>query len=55
MFSLPTLANPHFAESNIHSKIKSRFSLLAIAVIGSLSLAACQKPAETAASTETTT
>ncbi len=54
MFSLPILANPQFVESNIHSKLKSRVSLLAIAVISSLSLAACQKPAETATSTETT-
>ncbi|MBH0086806.1 urea ABC transporter substrate-binding protein [Psychrobacter sp. SCQQ22] len=38
----------------MHSKLKSRVSLLAIAVISSLSLAACQKPAETATSTETT-
>ncbi|WP_286739456.1 urea ABC transporter substrate-binding protein [Psychrobacter sp. UBA3068] len=34
--------------------MKSHFSLLAIAVVGSLSLAGCQKPAETA-TTETTT
>ncbi len=54
MFSLPTLANPQFVDAHLHGKIKSRFSLLAIAVVGSLSLAGCQKPAETAASTETT-
>lgn len=54
MFSLPILANPQFVESNIPNKLKSRVSLLAIAVISSLSLAACQKPAETATSTETT-
>ena len=55
MFSLPTLANPQFVNAHLHGKIKSRFSLLAIAVVGSLSLAGCQKPAETAASTEATT
>ncbi|WP_339727007.1 transporter substrate-binding protein, partial [uncultured Psychrobacter sp.] len=38
----------------MQGKIKSRFSLLAIAVVGSLSLAGCQKPAETATATETT-
>lgn len=54
MFSLPTLANPQFVETHLQGKIKSRFSLLAIAVVGSLSLAGCQKPAETATATETT-
>ena len=54
MFSLPTLANPQFVETHLQGKIKSRFSLLAIAVVGSLSLAGRQKPAETATATETT-
>ncbi len=54
MFSLPMLANPQFINAHFHGKMKSHFSLLAIAVVGSLSLAGCQKPAETA-TTETTT
>ncbi|WP_319020853.1 MULTISPECIES: urea ABC transporter substrate-binding protein [Psychrobacter] len=49
------LANPQFINAHSHGKMKSRFSLLAIAVVGSLSLAGCQKPAETATATETTT
>lgn len=55
MFSLPILANTQVVDPQSHKKIKSRFSLLAVAVVGSLSLIGCQKPAETAASTETTT
>ncbi|KRG33212.1 urea ABC transporter substrate-binding protein [Psychrobacter sp. P11G3] len=55
MFSLPILANTQVVDPQSHGKIKSRFSLLAVAVVGSLSLIGCQKPAETAASTETTT
>ncbi|MGP9492401.1 urea ABC transporter substrate-binding protein [Psychrobacter sp. AOP7-B1-24] len=54
MFSLPTLTSPQFSASNPHSKLKSRVSLLTIAVAGSLSLIGCQKPAETTPSTETT-
>ena len=54
MFSLPILANTQVVDPQAHGKIKSRFSLLAVAVVGSLSLIGCQKPAETAASTETT-
>ncbi|MGP9829804.1 transporter substrate-binding protein, partial [Psychrobacter sp. AOP1-A1-60] len=54
MFSLPTLTSPQFSESNPHNKLKSRVSLLTIAVAGSLSLIGCQKPAETTPSTETT-
>ena len=55
MFSLPILANTQVVDPQSHGKIKSRFSVLAVAVVGSLSLIGCQKPAETAASTETTT
>ena len=56
MSLLPTLitATPISTNYRIDSKLTSRLSLLAVAVVGSLSLIGCQKPAETSAETNST-
>ncbi len=53
MSLLPTLITATHVNTNyrVDSRLKSRLSILAIAVIGSLSLIGCQKPAETSSET----
>lgn len=56
MSLLPTLitATPINTSYRIDSKLTSRLSVLAVAIVGSLSLIGCQKPAETNTETNST-
>ena len=53
MFLLPTLATATTLNSAPRTDLRltSRLSIVALAVVGSLSLAGCQKPAETSSET----